>query len=43
MGLFIEKKKTPVHLRLNVDLDFLLGLYMDLNLIQFDLRLDVNF
>jgi len=40
-GLFIEQ--TPVHLRSNFDFDLLLGLYLGLNLIWFDLRLDVNF
>ena len=40
-GLFIEK--NPFHLRSNLDLDFLLGLYLSLNLIWLDLGLDVTF
>ena len=40
-GLFT--KKPALHLRLNIDLDFLLGLYLGLNLIRLDLKLDVDF
>jgi len=48
-GLFIEKtsplyfRLNSLYFRLNFNLDFLLDLYLGLNLILLDLRLNVNF
>jgi len=41
-SLFI-KKPPPFHLKSNIDLDFLSGLYLGYTLVQLELRLDVNF
>ena len=42
IGVYLQRK-PPIYLRSNFDLGFPLGLYLDLNLIQLDLRLDINF